>query len=241
MIEKKAFVPFIVTGVFVALPTLAVVFLIDSLHYGQFTIAAFNFFWINVGRNLSAEFGVHRTLSYFDDFLPEALGWQCLLLAIAVYHYAVTSWRKGQIPYILIYTIMHLGYLTGVGHKESRYMMPAFPYFFMMIGDLIAKQMRRFKHLDKAAFVFLILMPVYQVFHHKAWSLVCRPLHLPAEHIMAHDPNPHSIYPAGIHNTNVHSLTHIARNSTFKRPKIHRVLLSNPPFFKRTIDVPVQY
>jgi hypothetical protein len=102
-------------------------------------------------------------------------------------------------------------------------MIPVFPYFFMMMGSFIASKMRSIKHLDKAVLVFLILMPVYEVLNHKAWSLFYKPFHLPAEYIMTTDPNPHSIYPEGIHNTNYYSVTHIGGKSKVPRPNIHKV------------------
>jgi len=94
MFQKGAIIPFIMTGVLVALPTLGLVVMMDSIYYGQFTVTAFNFFKVNVFKNLSAEFGVHKPLTYFNEFLPEALGWQYLLLVISAYSFGMASWRK---------------------------------------------------------------------------------------------------------------------------------------------------
>jgi phosphatidylinositol glycan class B len=175
MFQKRAIVAFILTAVLVALPTLGLSVLIDSVYYGQLTITAYNFFLVNVFKNLSAEFGTHRTWIFFDQFLPEAFGYTLILLFFSV-HYAVkASWNRRQIPYVLIFTAINLAILSSLDHKEGRFMLPVFPYFFIMMGDFLASKLKT-RYLKWLVLIYLFLQPSYQVVSHKAWSLIHRQL-----------------------------------------------------------------
>ena len=72
--------------------------MIDSVYYGQLTITAHNFFLVNVFKNLSAEFGTHRTWIFFDEFLLEAFGYTLILLFFSVPYALKVSWNRRQIP-----------------------------------------------------------------------------------------------------------------------------------------------
>jgi hypothetical protein len=102
-------------------------------------------------------------------------------------------------------------------HKESRFMLPVFPYFFIMMGHFLASHLRK-RFLQWLILAFLVAQPALQVLNHKANSVLFKPLHLPIEYIMTTDPEPHSIYPSQLYNTNHYSLTHI---SGPKRPTLH--------------------
>ena len=43
-----------------------------------------------------------------------------------------------KIPYINIYVIVILLYLSAISHKEPKFLLPIFPPFFLMIGFCIS-------------------------------------------------------------------------------------------------------
>jgi Alg9-like mannosyltransferase family len=70
MVEQRAFKTFIRAGILIAVPTMIMIIVIDSLYYGQLTCTAYNFLVINVFDNRSAEFGVESSLKFVTDYIP---------------------------------------------------------------------------------------------------------------------------------------------------------------------------
>lgn len=70
IIEQRAILAFIKAVIFIAIPTIALIILIDSLYYGELAITAWNFLKINVIENRSSDFGVEPPLEFLLKYLP---------------------------------------------------------------------------------------------------------------------------------------------------------------------------
>jgi hypothetical protein len=163
MVQKSAYIPFILTGLLVALPSLALVVLLDSIYYGGLTFTAWNFFVINVLENLSAAFGVQPWSFYLTETLPEALGTFSILpmFVIGVFYNIYRCWLNRELPSILIFSAANLLIVSRVEHKESRFILPIIPYLILMASEVITKIIAK-KGLGKIATLVLILVCVRQ-------------------------------------------------------------------------------
>ena len=61
------FYAILISGIFVAIPTMALSILIDTMNYGKFTIPQVNFVHVNVVENISKYFGVENWFYYLHE------------------------------------------------------------------------------------------------------------------------------------------------------------------------------
>lgn len=135
------------------LPIFAASIYFDSIFYGKLTVVPWNFIKFNILDGLSSTFGADPLWKYLDTELPARLN---IFFPIAVYGsylyfkrsignpgksfytkekgWSCTGKTQGYIPYLFIYVVVILTYLTKITHKEPKFLLPIFPPIFLLIG-----------------------------------------------------------------------------------------------------------
>ena len=126
----------------VALPVLVLSTLADSWFYGKLTVPPYNFLYINVVENLSRYFGEEAGNFYIFELRNTMIssrrdiGQLTLLGFCFLTAYQFNGLLRVQrnstfsrAPYLLLFAASNLLVLSGVGHKEPRFMAQLIPFF----------------------------------------------------------------------------------------------------------------
>lgn len=108
--------------------------LVDRLMYGEWTIPAVNFFYLNSLTSLSSLYGTHPPHWYLTEALPVTL---TLLLPLA--GWAVWQWRREAVVWWMAGVV---GWSVLVhsfnAHKEYRFLLPVLPLVCLLAGRACA-------------------------------------------------------------------------------------------------------
>ncbi len=149
----KMYLFYIICFIFIFLPIFATSIYFDSVFYGKLTFVPWNFIKFNILDGLRATFGADPLWKYLDTELPARFN---IFFPIAVYGsylyfkrsfgnlgksiyekgkgWSCTGKTQGYIPYLFIYIVVILTYLTKITHKEPKFLLPIFPPIFLLIG-----------------------------------------------------------------------------------------------------------
>jgi hypothetical protein len=72
LIKERSFCAFFKSGLLIGLPSLGLFILVDSMYYGEYTFAPYNFMYVNVVQKVSEKYGVSPPTEYIYKTLPEA-------------------------------------------------------------------------------------------------------------------------------------------------------------------------
>jgi hypothetical protein len=70
---KKSMVAFIKSGIIIAIPSLVIMTIIDSMYYGKITFVPYTFMYKNLVENISASYGISPPLFYLTSAIPYAM------------------------------------------------------------------------------------------------------------------------------------------------------------------------
>ena len=108
--------------------------LLDRLMYGEWTIPAVNFVYLNSLTSLSSLYGTHPAHWYLTEALPATL---TLLLPLA--GWAVWRWRAEAVVWLMCAVV---GWSVAVhsvnAHKEYRFLLPVLPLVCLLAGRALA-------------------------------------------------------------------------------------------------------
>jgi phosphatidylinositol glycan class B len=123
--------------VLIFLPLTGLATYLDCVYYGTFTVVPWNFIKVNVFEGLSQEFGSDPMLLYVTHELPKRLHvfFPCFILSIP--HYIRWCHNLHTYPYLAIYTGSMLLFLSLISHKEPKFLLPAFPFFFLFVAKYL--------------------------------------------------------------------------------------------------------
>ena len=149
-----AFVPFLISGIFVAIPIMGLCVYLDSVYYqnahtgcskeilneGQkefeWTITSWNFIKVNVLEGMSKYFGDHGHLVYMLEFLPiDILRGLFPFALIGAFNYAHISRKVGKSHDMFYMCSFYILFFSFIGHKEPRFLLPILPFIFLMTGN----------------------------------------------------------------------------------------------------------
>jgi phosphatidylinositol glycan class B len=118
----------------VAVPTIIFLTAMDSYYYQQFTFVPYNFLKKNIVEHISEYFGVSPTHTYLSTTIPNGLNYMLVLLVFTV-GYNVDIIRKDySCSQLFVLAITYLGVFSLVPHKEDRFILPIFPFLFLLMG-----------------------------------------------------------------------------------------------------------
>ena len=242
IVKDGAFLPILISGFVVFLPLICAFTLIDSLYFGMQhfpVITALNFFNVNLGEGLSNYFGTDPWYMYITGVFPLYFTASLPFVFLGIYSYGkdkLSVAKDGQPPYLLMISGCYIFVYSAISHKEPRFILPALPFIFMMMGYYTAKQVRdtNFKY-KKLMTALIVIYGVVELLL-GTWYLTCRSRHWEAFTYLQTKPGaPHSIYALSI-DAPYYTLTHRQKYLDDDNKEINRtkfIKLHRDPTFVR--------
>lgn len=208
VLKEGSLVPFIISGIFVAIPLIGFLIFVDSQFYGseKWVLTSYNFLEMNLLHGLSKYFGEDGPLYYFIAGYPAIFTLLVLPALFSMFSHIGFASQLGKVPYCSFYVIFYLGFYTLIAHKEVRFLMPCIPFVMMTTAELLhftvvrSKPLVAFFWLWMYIFVEVITLSVMTLNHERASILRAS---LFQEHA-----DLHSFYSLDVYNTPTYSLMH---------------------------------
>jgi hypothetical protein len=86
IVKEKALVPLIISFFIIAIPSLVVFIIIDTIYYDWLTFAPYNFIYKNLVEDVSSDFGISPPFEYFTRTFPHALKITGIFVLIGIYY-----------------------------------------------------------------------------------------------------------------------------------------------------------
>lgn len=119
------------------LPMFSLATFLDSKFYGTLTIVPWNFIKVNVFEGLSQTFGSDPMGKYILQEIPVRFNVLLPALILGLVHHYKVCRSKNMIPFLLIYIVSIVGFLSLITHKEPKFLLPVFPAMFIVIGQYL--------------------------------------------------------------------------------------------------------
>jgi len=137
IIQEGSLLPFIISGVLVAIPIIIFCIFMDSMYYGgeQWTFTSYNFLNVNLLYGLSKFFGEDPWWWYLAVFAStQYIVVYPFLLYQTVYGHIKTQWSKSETPHLAYYILFYFVFFSVIAHKEARFLLPILPFCILLIG-----------------------------------------------------------------------------------------------------------
>ena len=121
---------FVVSACAICSVVLGLSLLLDRLMYGEWTVPAVNFFYLNSLTSLSSLYGTHPAHWYLTEALPATL---TLLLPLA--GWALWMWRDEAVVWLMCGVVGWSVLVHSLNaHKEYRFLLPVLPLVCLLAG-----------------------------------------------------------------------------------------------------------
>lgn len=130
-------------GIFIACPMVAILCAIDSYFYGNFVFIPYNFYLINIVKKASEDFGVSPFYYYISDAMPDAFNLLYLVFWLSLFFSLLSAINKKVFPYLPILILTFIVTFSYIPHKEERFLLPIYPFCFLLMGKLINKTFKK--------------------------------------------------------------------------------------------------
>lgn len=135
-----SFLPFFFSAFVIAIPIIAINVYLDSIFFdpslSTWTFTGYNFLNVNLVEGVSSYFGEEPLYWYITHGLSQILLFNLPLGLIApFYHIKAQRNEPGkERPYMAYYVLFYITVFSLIKHKEARFLLPALPFIFLMIG-----------------------------------------------------------------------------------------------------------
>ena len=142
VLYEGALVPFLIAGIFVALPVIALTVMTDTLYFtgtieqDNIVFTAWNFFIRNLKEGLSEYFGASQKIYYIGDSIPEGFWLLYPALCIGCFYHIYKRRSNNESPYLSYAIIFYLIVFSWIPHKEPRFMLPIYSFGVLVGGEL---------------------------------------------------------------------------------------------------------
>lgn len=142
--------PFIISGIFVALPLIYGLILLDTKWYSngnsdELVITSWNFLKMNLIDGLSKFFGTSSIRFYAVEGITIIFGLMFPMLWYSFYfHYKTQKEAHGKSPFLLYYIVFYFLFFSLIPHKEIRFLLPMLPFCFIILGELVYHMFKRY-------------------------------------------------------------------------------------------------
>ena len=96
--------------------------------------------------------------------------------------------QKKVFPFFVVMAFNYIFIFSMIGHKEDRFILPLYPFFILLMGDFVLKQL---KTNQKIMLKFLAVALAYEIIITIAFYRYHDKRYLPFEELMKVDSNPH--------------------------------------------------
>ena len=166
---EGAFLPFLLAGVFVAVPIIGLVVAIDTFYYlgavdGQnWVLTSYNFMKLNVVEGLSEFFGTDPAWFYLLVFMPAIFTVMYPAVLVSLFTHFKTMQAKNLSPYLTYYNAFYLAVFSAIPHKELRFLIPVVPFAFVMTGELLAQMLKKGSCMASFAIKLFVLVEICSI------------------------------------------------------------------------------
>ena len=149
VVYEGAFLPFLIAGIFVAVPIMGLTVCIDTFYYtgtvdlANLVFTSYNFMKVNVVESLSEYFGTDPFFWYLIAFAPAIFHLMYPSVIFATFTHMKTKHNKGETPYLSYYNLFYFAVFSAIPHKELRFLIPIVPFAFLMAGELLAATIKK--------------------------------------------------------------------------------------------------
>jgi hypothetical protein len=154
---------FLIAGFLIAIPTFSLIIGIDSMYYGQLTFVPLNFFKRNIIDDISSTFGVESSYWYFTHTILYGFNSSLIILILSIRYNVKRYFKDGttllMIP--LLWVSAYITVLSLIPHKESRFMLPIFPYLFLFMGDFIKNKINKLGNILRILLIGFFIQEIY--------------------------------------------------------------------------------
>jgi len=167
--HEGALLPFIIAGIFVALPIIGLTVYIDTLYYlgvvdwENWVFTAYNFVKVNLIESLSEYFGTDPFWDYFTKKGPAIFTLMSPVVCISGVTHYITKRNRNESPYMTYYAAFYFVFFSAIPHKELRFLIPIVPFAFVMAGELAAQTIKRGGDLATFTSIGIKLFVVFEV------------------------------------------------------------------------------
>ena len=132
--------------------TVILVFLLDSMFYGFWTLTPFNFFQVNILHNLGQFYGTHPPFWYLTHALLPILGPILVPAVLGLY--------KSPTSLVILPVFFTIIFLSILPHKEMRFLQPILPLLFYSAARYLSSWANRTPSSTWVLCMFLINIPI---------------------------------------------------------------------------------
>jgi len=138
--REGALIPFIISGIFVALPILFATVWIDTIMYNSDTwvLTGYNFFEMNILHGLSKYFGEDGPFYYLIVGLPSIFVVIVPAVYLSFFSHIRLQLNLDKSPYLVYYSAFSIFFFSLIAHKEVRFLMPLISFLMLLAGELVA-------------------------------------------------------------------------------------------------------
>ena len=125
---------------------------------------------VNVVENVSKYFGTNHWSFYLHEipeFILELDGWNTALFGFCLI--TVVQMNNNKVPHFILFSIATIAVLTGIGHKEQRFMTAVFPLFLIGWGYLwvwVTKLVPMVKKVFRLIFLYFMAIEIKMTMKH---------------------------------------------------------------------------
>ena len=149
VLREDALLPFLLAGLFVALPVIGLTIVVDTLYFlgavdgERWVLTSYNFMRRNILEGLSEYFGSDPASKYLLGFAPETFTLVYPIVLIGCVTHVQRKWNQRQSPYLTYYCVFYVLVFSFIPHKELRFLMPIIPFAMLIAGEQIVQIFRQ--------------------------------------------------------------------------------------------------
>jgi len=125
---------------------------------------------------------------------------------LGLYHNIASNWRAKRTPYLAIYIISIVSFLSLISHKEPKFLLPVFPPLFLIIGQYLQTHIKAYPKFIKSYVIFGVLLEICINYYFVSWHEIGA--FGPIEHLRAKYPGYRSLIVSNKFEGNYLSLNH---------------------------------
>ena len=183
VLKEGAFVPFLVAGIFVAVPLIGAIIALDTWFYtgkldgSEWVVTSYNFVHMNIITGGSDTFGVEPWDAYVGSYLIQIFTVMFPFVYASVFTHFRTSQGLHRTPYLTYYVLFYIVFFSSIGHKELRFMLPIVGFSFALASELMVQMIKqggwkRFVASSAAKLFIFVELGVclfHMIFMHRGW------------------------------------------------------------------------